>query len=171
MGLCEELVKAAPVILRFRSEDQLSWQGACLWGLASGIGFGVAEGIIYSSDFYNGVHTWPVYYVRFLSCVSLHAVWSGAVGIMVWRCRDQWNDVEWSDLFVTLVVVLGVPVVLHGLYDTLLKKDYPAWALVTALASFGWLYLLMYMTGREAQDEHMARRARAKQRGINGLPA
>ena len=29
--------------------------------------------------------------------------------------------------------------VLHGLYDTLLKKDMNVWALVIALASFAWL--------------------------------
>ena len=37
------------------------------------------------------------------------------------------------------VVLVSVPMVLHGLYDTLLKKDYHVLALLTALASFIWL--------------------------------
>ena len=34
--------------------------------------------------------------------------------------------------------VLAVPMVLHGFYDTLLKKDMNVWALVVAFASFAW---------------------------------
>jgi hypothetical protein len=45
-----------------------------LWGMASGIGFGIAEGIMYSGRYYNGVAGADIHYVRFLSCVALHAI-------------------------------------------------------------------------------------------------
>jgi RsiW-degrading membrane proteinase PrsW (M82 family) len=58
-------------------------------GLLSGIGFGVSEGIHYSSDFYNGVLGADVYCVRFISCVALHAVWSGSAAVFIFRHQAQ----------------------------------------------------------------------------------
>jgi len=126
-----------------------------MWGLASGIGFGVAEGILYSSSYYNGISTGGMYLVRFISCAGLHAVWGASAGIMVWR-RKAWleSDWDWGDMAATLVWVLGVPMVLHGLYDTLLKKDMNAWALAAALASFAWLVLLIEWTRSQEDDFH-----------------
>ena len=37
------------------------------------------------------------------------------------------------------IAVVAVPMVLHGFYDTLLKKDLNAQALAVAVASFVWL--------------------------------
>jgi RsiW-degrading membrane proteinase PrsW (M82 family) len=147
VGLCEELTKALPILFHYRSGGRLDWRGARLWGLASGAGFGVAEGIMYSSQSYNGIQTAGVYLVRFVSCAAMHAVWGAAVGIAVWRRREwiaqQW---DWKDFVVTLLWVLAVPMFLHGLYDTLLKKDLYGWALVAALASFAWLAVLTEWT-------------------------
>ena len=47
------------------------------------------------------------------------------------------RGLDWFRLYA--LRVLAVPMVLHGLYDTLLKKDMNIWALLIALASFGWL--------------------------------
>ena len=55
VGLCEELVKAVPLLWHFKTYGTMSWRAACLWGFASGVGFGVAEGIMYSSRYYNGI--------------------------------------------------------------------------------------------------------------------
>jgi RsiW-degrading membrane proteinase PrsW (M82 family) len=150
VGLCEELTKAMPVLFHFRGGGRLDFRGASMWGLASGIGFGIAEGIMYSSHYYNGFSTGGIYLVRFVSCVGLHAIWGAAVAIMVYRRRD-WitRDWEWGDMAATLLYVLAVPMVLHGLYDTLLKKDMHGPALLAALASFAWLVLLTEWTRRQ----------------------
>jgi len=154
VGLCEELVKAAPVLLRMRSPKGIDWRGACVWGLASGVGFGVAEGIMYSSDSYNGVHTFGVYLVRFVSCVALHAVWSAAVGITIWHQRKKLaGDLDWKELTLVVLIALAGPMTLHGLYDTMLKRDMAVWALVTALASFGWLAGLIEWTRYQEANE------------------
>ena len=50
-------------------------------------GFGVSEGITYASSYYNGVEELPIYVVRFVSCVALHAMWSAAAGITL--CERQ----------------------------------------------------------------------------------
>jgi RsiW-degrading membrane proteinase PrsW (M82 family) len=147
VGLCEELTKALPIIFYVRAGNRLDWRGACMWGLASGIGFGIAEGIMYSSEHYNGFCVASIYLVRFVSCVGLHAIWGASAAIMVWR-RREWlqSDSERGELAVSLLYILAVPMVLHGLYDTMLKKDMQGMALLVAVASFVWLSVLYEWT-------------------------
>jgi RsiW-degrading membrane proteinase PrsW (M82 family) len=159
VGLCEELTKALPILFVARGNTALDWRGAGVWGLASGVGFGVAEGILYSSDYYNGVATAEIYLVRFVSCVGLHAMWAAAVGIMIARCRDDMQkDWEWSDLAIAILKVQAVPMVLHGLYDVMLKKEMTGWAIAVAVLSFVWLAVLIEWCRRE-EAGMMARNA------------
>jgi RsiW-degrading membrane proteinase PrsW (M82 family) len=139
VGLCEELCKALPLIVHFRLDPRLGWRGACAWGLASGVGFGVSEGIMYSANYYNGISPAGIYLVRFLSCVVLHATWTASIGITLWRRQESIRSSHDSgDYALTLLRILAVPMTLHGLYDTLLKKDMDAYALAVGLASFAW---------------------------------
>jgi RsiW-degrading membrane proteinase PrsW (M82 family) len=160
VGLCEEFTKAAPVFFKLRDGDDLGWRAACVWGLASGAGFGIAEGILYSSEHYNGVATFGIYLVRFISCVGLHAIWTGAVALMIWHNQEMVSgDLDWSDWGLAVLRVQGVPMVLHGLYDTLLKRDMNALALLPAIASFAWLAFLIsrsYIADPEPEDEAFA---------------
>ncbi len=142
VGLCEELTKAIPLLFYYKQFATMGWRGACLWGLASGIGFGVSEGIMYSASSYNGISGAGIYVVRFVSCVALHAMWAGSVGITIARTVDAYESVQDGLGFGLYAVrVLAVPMALHGFYDTLLKKDMNVWALLVALASFGWFAL------------------------------
>jgi RsiW-degrading membrane proteinase PrsW (M82 family) len=118
--------------------------------MASGVGFGVAEGLLYSTKMYHGVAPASFYLVRFASCVALHAVWSASVGITIFQSRAvvrrlvaalfygarllRWDEIAWP-----LLRVLGVAMALHGLYDALLTEQMIVPALVVALVSFGWL--------------------------------
>ncbi len=81
VGLCEELCKALPLIGYFRRDARMGWRGACLWGLASGVGFGVSVGVMYSARYYNGVGPASIYLVRFVSvrwpCMRSGAASSG----------------------------------------------------------------------------------------------
>lgn len=160
VGLCEEITKAIPLLLRVKSipgDEEASWGSLLLWGLASGIGFGVAEGIMYCGQHYNGLQGSEIYYVRFISCVVLHAIWSGAVGVTLYN-RQAWlhqAENNWEYCFRVILIVL-VPMVLHGLYDTLLKQDYHAWALVVALLSFGWLAWQIELMRRKEPDSLLA---------------
>ncbi|HEX3152144.1 MAG TPA: PrsW family glutamic-type intramembrane protease [Gemmataceae bacterium] len=140
VGLCEEVVKAIPVLFRYRRNVDDNWRGAFLWGLASGAGFGIAEGIIYSSNYYNGIMGSGIYVVRFISCVALHALWTGSAAIAIQQKQGLLQSADrWYDMIAPTILFIAVPMVLHGLYDTLLKKDMPGIALVVALASFGYL--------------------------------
>jgi RsiW-degrading membrane proteinase PrsW (M82 family) len=140
VGLCEELCKALPLIFYFRRIETLGWRGACLWGMAAGVGFGVSEGMNYSSHFYNGIASGEVYLIRFTACVALHAVWSAALGISFYVNYDRiWSSQDSSQFALNILRVISAPIVLHGLYDTLLKMELNALALLVALASFSWL--------------------------------
>jgi RsiW-degrading membrane proteinase PrsW (M82 family) len=142
VGLCEELVKTAPLLFH-RSTEEKTWRGLFIWGLASGAGFGIAEGILYSGRYYNGVSGPGIYLVRFISCVALHAIWSGSVAITLYLRRDLFDRVEhWRDWIAPMFVVIAIPMALHGLYDTSLKRDLNWLAVVVAAASFGWLAFL-----------------------------
>ena len=140
VGLLEEFVKAVPLLIHYYGKASLGWRGACLWGLAAGVGFGVSEGITYSSDFYNGISTGGIYVVRFISCVALHAVWSASAGITIWKWQELiQGEREWYEWPIPVLRVIGVVMILHGLYDTLLKKQLNGLALLVAAGSFCWL--------------------------------
>jgi RsiW-degrading membrane proteinase PrsW (M82 family) len=146
VGLWEEFTKAIPLFFYFKRHAQMGWRGACLWGLASGIGFGVSEGIIYSARSYNGVTGPDLYFVRFISCVALHAMWSASVGIAIARNVEEYDRIEgrWP-FFRFMVRLIAVPMTLHGLYDALLEHDQGGWALFVALLSFAWLVMHIEM--------------------------
>ncbi|MEX1096311.1 MAG: PrsW family glutamic-type intramembrane protease [Planctomycetales bacterium] len=152
VGLCEEVVKALPVLFFHRTADRQGWHGAFLWGLASGAGFGIAEGIMYAGNYYNGIHGGDIYVVRFISCVALHAVWTGSVAITFQQNQGLFQgEQEWYEYIPSLFIIIGVPMVLHGLYDTLLKKEMNGWALAIALLSFVYLaFLVSRLHGEDA---------------------
>lgn len=152
VGFCEEVCKALPLLVHYRDRPTLKWRGAFLWGLASGIGFGIAEGIMYASSYYNGIAPAGIYVVRFISCVALHAIWSASVGLTLDQ-RQAWIQAElsWYEFFPPVVAIVGIPMLLHGLYDTLLKREMTTLALVVAGVSFLWL--AWQIAGRVSGEE------------------
>ncbi len=141
VGLCEELCKAIPILWLLRKRaDRVTWRGTWAWGLASGIGFGVAEGIMYSSRYYNGIAGGDTYVVRFASCVALHAIWAAAVATALYQKREQILHAGGVGGMLGYGLLYAfIPMILHGLYDTMLKKEYNVAALGVALASFVYL--------------------------------
>ena len=145
VGLCEEICKAIPVVVFLKESRQATWRTACLIGLASGVGFGVSEGITYSADYYNGLMGLDIYLVRFISCVALHSAWAGGAAVLMYFNQSYLpGEAEsWIDVLIGIAVYMGVAIVLHGLYDTLLKQEYEIGALITAIASIGWFVFII----------------------------
>jgi RsiW-degrading membrane proteinase PrsW (M82 family) len=170
VGLCEEVCKAVPVLWRLRRNPEEGWRGAFLWGLASGAGFGIAEGVMYSANFYNGITGSGIYVVRFISCVALHAVWTGSVAITIQQ-KPHWllQAERWHDFVAPVLVYIAVPMVLHGLYDTLLKKDMNGIALAVAVLSFGYLaYRISRLHGADdaAATEELLREYKRRRKSM-----
>jgi RsiW-degrading membrane proteinase PrsW (M82 family) len=106
---------------------------------------------MYAGDHYNGISGGEIYIVRFVSCVALHAIWAASVGIAIARHIEDYEEASDNGEFAFFMLrMLAVPMVLHGLYDTLLKKDMNVYALVIAVLSFGWL-TMQIETARAAQ--------------------
>jgi RsiW-degrading membrane proteinase PrsW (M82 family) len=160
VGLCEELVKTIPLFRHRPTDSGPEWRGLLIWGLASGAGFGIAEGLIYAGSVYNGIVGLDIYLVRFLSCVALHAIWSGSVAALIYHRRDLFERITtWYEWILPTLYVIAVLALLHGLYDTCLKKQMHAVALAVAVASF--VYLAVLLNRVQAED------ARAAQRKLN----
>ena len=150
VGLCEELCKAIPVVIYLHSDpSKLRLRTACLIGLASGVGFGVSEGITYAVDYYNGITDFWIYLIRFASCVSLHAIWAGGVAVLMSTNADH-LDFSWGDALGFVAFYLSPAMILHGLYNTLLTHQYDYGAIVCAVASFVWLQWLLWRHASEA---------------------
>jgi RsiW-degrading membrane proteinase PrsW (M82 family) len=153
VGLCEELCKCLPILTQYFGGNKMGWRNAALWGIASGAGFGVAEGIMYSSRYYNGVSPGEMYVVRFVSCAALHALWTASVGIVMWRRQDDLRQgQDGTSLALAVLRILAVPMVLHGLYDTLLKQDMDLYALGVGAATFLW-FAFQVERARASDDE------------------
>jgi RsiW-degrading membrane proteinase PrsW (M82 family) len=150
VGLCEELSKAIPVLWRANRGELLDWRTGCLCGFLSGVGFGVSEAISYAADYYNGIHGGEIYLVRFISCVALHGVWSAAAGITIFRHQGKLeSEQNWLSYLFLAAALVAAPMVLHGMYDTLLKKDMHIAALGVAVASFAYLAYQVEFTHRK----------------------
>jgi RsiW-degrading membrane proteinase PrsW (M82 family) len=153
VGLCEEIIKALPIFFIFMGRKRLRWHECLSLGMASGAGFGIAEGIHYSGMMYNGLFGMDTYFVRFFSCVMLHAVWCGAAALFLHRFqRITHGRLSFWDAFCRMVLLVAIPMVLHGLYNTLLTKNIDGLALTVALFSFGWL-VLMIETARDKEGD------------------
>ncbi len=161
VGLCEEVCKALPLISYYRRPDATSWHKACTWGFSSGVGFGIAEAIMYSGNHYNGVLPVSHYIVRFVSCVTLHAMWAVSTAMFIHRHPNLIRDADtWHSYIPRTVAIVSVPMFLHGLYDTALKKEMNGVALIAAIMSFAWLIYCME-TGRDfVADEPKRKRRR-----------
>jgi RsiW-degrading membrane proteinase PrsW (M82 family) len=170
VGLCEEFVKAIPLFWHRATDNRKTWRSMLIWGLASGAGFGIAEGIMYSGRYYNGVAALETYLVRFLSCVALHSIWTGSAAILLYIRRDMFDKVEnWYEWIFPILFVIGVPMVLHGLYDTCLKKEMNGVALLVAFASFGYLAFLfsrLQTVDDEAASKAMLREYERRKKAI-----
>ena len=169
VGLLEEFFKALPIFWHHARSGTLDLRGSVVWGLATGIGFGVSEGISYSGDFYNGLHGGGIYVVRFISCVALHAVWSATVAILIWNRRRAFRALpafhsvwmalvalliqskrgeakellsRWWRWFPLVFTCLGISMILHGFYDTVLKKELGLAALASGVFSFALFFML-----------------------------
>jgi RsiW-degrading membrane proteinase PrsW (M82 family) len=151
IGLTEELIKLIPLALSFRKSVALDLRGAIVWGMAMGIGFGVSEGIHYAGAYYNGVADQDPYLVRFISCVALHTVWSGMAAAFAWSKREEFEQAErWYGILPPLAISASGSIVLHGLYDTLLKRDFEALAFLVAVLSFTLFFVVL---GRKIREE------------------
>ncbi|HMP18615.1 MAG TPA: hypothetical protein PKD72_16435, partial [Gemmatales bacterium] len=92
---------------------------------------------------------------RFISCVTLHAVWCAASALFLHRYqRLSHGNLTVLTAFYRMFILISIPMVLHGLYDTFLSKGMESLALTIAVFSFGWL-VVMIETAREKEGDRL----------------
>jgi hypothetical protein len=62
---------------------------------------------------------------------------------MIWQNEANLEQDTWYEWLAQLLLLISVPMTLHGLYDTLLKREMKVYALLVAAASFIWLVFLI----------------------------
>lgn len=137
VGFTEEFIKALALFYFVRTaKEPLIPQTLVYYGLISGIGFGVLEGVIYQT----GVNTKLDYNYAFFMNIArltslpfLHAIWAGIAGYFI----------AFANLFpkfrkALYIFAIGVPAILHGLYDTL------GWGLLGLTSTLFSVFLLIF---------------------------
>lgn len=122
VGLTEETVKILPLIyLAWKAKEPLVPQTLVFYGLISGLAFGVYEGVEYQLQVNSELEYTASHYMNILRLTSLpfiHAIWCGIGGYFL-AFAKLYPRYRWS----LYVLMIGVPMLLHGLYDTFCSTD------------------------------------------------
>lgn len=144
VGVFEEFIKLLPVYLLLRkSKEPLIPQTVVFYGLMSGIGFGVFEGVIYQLTVNAELDYSTSFFMNIarLTCLPfLHSIWAGISAYFLAfsflypkNRRSMW------------ILAILIPALLHGLYDTL------GWSILGLFISYlGVPLLIVYL--KNAKD-------------------
>jgi len=118
VGVFEEFVKVFPLYLLLRnSKEPLIPQTVVFYGLISGIGFGVFEGVIYQLTINVQLDYKQSFFMniaRLTSLPFLHSIWAGISAYFL-AFSFLYPKNRHSMWFLAIII----PSILHGLYDTL----------------------------------------------------
>jgi RsiW-degrading membrane proteinase PrsW (M82 family) len=144
VGLFEEAVKLLPVYYIVRkSKTPLIPQTVVFYGLMSGIGFGVFEGVIYQLTVNSKLDYGASFFMNIarLTCLPfLHSIWAGISSYFL-----AFSFLYPKNRHSLWILALAIPSLLHGLYDTL------GWSIPGLIISYlGVTLLVIYL--RDAKD-------------------
>lgn len=144
VGVFEEFVKLLPVFLLLRkSKEPLVPQTVVFYGLMSGIGFGVFEGVVYQLTVNNQLDYGTSFFMNIarLTCLPfLHSIWAGISSYFL-AFAFLYPKNRHSMWFLAILI----PAILHGLYDTL------GWSILGLFVSYlGVTLLVIYL--KNAKD-------------------
>jgi protease PrsW len=139
VGILEEVIKAIPLYYLIRkTKEPLIPQTLVFYGLMSGVGFGVFEGVLYQTTTNTGLEYNEAFFMniaRLTSLPFLHAVWCGISGYFI----------SFANLYPLFrkglyLLALLIPAFLHGSYDVF------GWSLIgLAFTVFSVLLLVFYL--------------------------
>lgn len=144
VGLFEEAVKLIPVYLLIRkSKEPLVPQTVVFYGLMSGIGFGVFEGVGYQLTINKQLDYETSFFMNIarLTCLPfLHSIWSGISSYFL-----AFALLYPKNRYSIWLLALLIPAILHGLYNTL------GWSIPGLFISYlGVTLLVIYL--KNARD-------------------
>lgn len=144
VGVFEEFVKLLPVFLLIRkSKEPLIPQTVVFYGLMSGIGFGVFEGVVYQLTVNTQLDYNSSFFMNIarLTCLPfLHSVWAGISAYFL-----AFSFLYPTNRYSLWFLAILIPAILHGLYDTL------GWTIPGLFVSYlGVTLLVIYL--KNAKD-------------------
>lgn len=118
-------------------------------GFITGIGFGLAEAVMYAFRNYNGHSDWVAYLVRFTFCAGMHGCLT-AFAILLLAEAPELEDVrtEWIIRGALLIPVS----MLHGLFDALLERNQAHEALLVSFAICAVTATTLWMSESREED-------------------
>jgi len=124
VGLFEEALKLLPALVAFASRQVTRQSGLLFIGAASGLAFGIAEGIWFLGH-YTGQPTLSYVIVRLVGGAACHAVMT-SLTVMLFLAMQR--RIHLRSVVAVKVVLVGLAAsiamaVIHGLYDTLLAVN------------------------------------------------
>jgi RsiW-degrading membrane proteinase PrsW (M82 family) len=136
VGVFEELIKALPLFyICARSKEPMVPQTAVFYGLMSGIGFGVFEGVMYQLGVNSRLNYSESFFMniaRLTSLPFLHAIWAGIAGYFI-----SFGYLFPKNRYSLWLLAIAIPALLHGLYDTF------TWSVPGLIVSFVGVGLLV----------------------------
>lgn len=157
IGVPEELTKALAVVLLARFFGVGVLRTFLVYGLISGLGFGIYEGISYQTHAnvaaFNATDDLGGYYLanmmRLTATPFLHACWTGIAAYFIWFGTKF--PARKLGLF---ALAIAVPAALHGVYDGVGMSGLPqlAWPIAAASA----LLLCVYMGRADGVEQRLA---------------
>ena len=136
VGVTEEAVKALVLYwLSRRAREPQVPQTMVFYGLISGLGFGVFEGVVYQLTVNRQLGYKDSFFMniaRLTSLPFLHAIWAGIAGYFV--AMGYLFPRNRKSLW---LLSIGIPALLHGLYDTL------GWSIPGLIVSYASVGLLV----------------------------
>lgn len=137
VGITEETIKALPLLFLLRTtKEPLVPQTLVFYGLISGIGFGVLEGVHYQTTTNTTLSYDAAFFMNVarLTCLPfLHAIWAGIAGYFI----SFANIIPKYRQSLYALAIL-IPAILHGIYDTL------GWSLPGLASTLFSVLLLIY---------------------------
>ena len=149
----EELCKALVLFALWRWAKLPALRAFIYYGILSGLGFGISEGIDYqrgpyydyAKDSGNFVEYYFASVLRLTSLPLLHAAWTGTAAFLLWfaaKVRTARTGL--------VILALGVPALFHGLYDGLDDVVKP---LALTVAALSIALLAIYIASAKELDE------------------
>lgn len=117
VGVPEELCKATILFWLVRRPDRLlTPQTAVFYGMISGLGFGIYEGVLYQQHVNSRLDPSWAYFMNVARLTSLpffHSIWSGIAGYFI-----GFSALYPKKRHALRILAVGLPALAHGIYDT-----------------------------------------------------
>jgi RsiW-degrading membrane proteinase PrsW (M82 family) len=151
VGISEEICKAAIVFLVARRPGNiLAPQTVVFYGMISGLGFGIYEGVAYQQNINRAQGVDTAYFLniaRLTSLPFLHAIWTGISCYFI-----SFSVIFPKKRFALWVIAIGIPAALHAIYNTF------GWSFIglgTGLVSV--IILMTYLSNCNQMYNHLGK--------------